>query len=165
MRKTGGFTMVEMMAVIAVIAILTLLALPSYLDRIVREQIEQSLPLADIAKKPVAAAWAALQEFPDDNAAALLPAPDKIVNNFVAALAVDHGAIHLTFGNQANKTIQGKILTLRPAVVEDAPVVPVAWICAGAEVPGKMTLKGGEDRTSVPREYLPLACRGATKPQ
>jgi type IV pilus assembly protein PilA len=157
--------MVEMMAVIAVISILALLALPSYLERIVREQIEQSLPLADIAKKPIAAAWAALQEFPDDNAAALLPVPDKIVNNFVTALAVDHGAIHLTFGNQASKAIQGKVLTLRPAVVEDAPVVPVAWICAGAEVPGKMTLKGGADRTSVPREYLPLVCRGAAKPQ
>lgn len=165
MSLNRGFTMVEMMAVVAVITILALMALPSYLERIVREQIEQSLPLADIAKKPIGAAWAALQEFPDDNAAALLPVPDKIVNNFVTALTVDHGAIHLTFGNQANKAIHGKILTLRPAVVEDAPVVPVAWVCADAAVPGKMTLKGGGDRTSIPREYLPIVCRGTAKPQ
>ena len=163
MRSRRGFTMVEMMAVIVVISILTLLALPSYMERIVREQIEQSLSLAEIAKKPIAAAWAAVQEFPDDNAAALLPVPDKIVNNFVTAVTVDHGAIHLTFGNQANKSIQGKVLTLRPAVVEDAPMVPVAWVCADAAVPGKMTLKGGPDRTNILREYLPIACRGAAK--
>lgn len=158
MRKFTGFTMVEMMAVIAVISILALLALPSYLDRIVREQIEQALPLADIAKKPIAAAWAVAQEFPADNAAAALPVPEKIVNNLVSALTVEQGAIHLSFGNRAHSAIQGKMLTLRPAVVEDAPMVPVAWVCAAAEAPEKMTLKGA-DRTSVPPEYLPLICR------
>jgi type IV pilus assembly protein PilA len=158
MKKIDGFTMVEMMAVIAVISILALLALPSYLDRIVREQIEQALPLADIAKKPIAAAWALAQEFPADNAAAALPVPEKIVNNLVSALTVEQGAIHLSFGNRAHKAIQGKVLTLRPAVVEDAPMVPVAWVCAAAETPEKMTLKGA-DRTSVPPEYLPLICR------
>jgi len=158
MKKSSGFTMIEMMAVIAVIAILAMLALPSYLDRIVRGQIEAALPLADIAKKPVAEAWAALQLMPADNAAVLLPAPDKIVNNFVGSLTVENGAIHLTFGNRASKSIQGKIVTLRPAVVEGEPKVPVAWICGYAEAPGKMTPMG-LDRTSVPQEYLPLDCR------
>lgn len=162
MPGNRGFTMVEMMAVIAVIAILTLMALPSYLDRIVREQIEQSLPLADIAKKPIAAAWAALQEFPEDNAAAALPVPEKIVGNFVSGLTVERGAIHIAFGNRAHKAIQDKILTLRPAVVEDAPVVPVAWVCGYAEAPEKMALKGA-DRTSVPPEFLPLNCRALSR--
>lgn len=160
--STKGFTMVEMMAVVAVITILALMAIPSYLDRIVRAQIEASLPLADIAKKPIAAAWAAVQDFPDDNAAALLPAPDKIVNNYVSSLTVQNGAIHLTFGNRANQSIQGKILTLRPAVVEDAPVVPVAWVCGYADVPQKMTVKGG-DRTDIPETFLPLDCRRLLK--
>lgn len=154
--------MVEMMAVIAVITILALMAIPSYLDRIVRSQIEAALPLADIAKKPIAEAWKVLQAFPDDNAAALLPAPDKIVNNYVSSLQVDHGVIHLTFGNRAGKSIQGKILSLRPAVVEDAPVVPVTWVCGYAEPPGKMTVTGN-DRTSIPAEYLPLECRRLVK--
>lgn len=154
--------MVEMMAVVAVITILTLMAIPSYLDRIVRAQIEAALPLADIAKKPIAEAWKAVQEFPDDNAAALLPAPDKIVNNHVSGLTVDHGAIHLTFGNHASKAIQGKQLTLRPAVVEDAPVVPVAWVCGYAAPPEKMTVMG-TDRTGIPEEFLPLDCRQRLK--
>jgi type IV pilus assembly protein PilA len=57
-----------------------------------------------------------------------------------------------------NSTIKGKILSIRPAVVEDAPVVPVAWVCGNAAGPGKMTIKG-ENRTNIPAAYLPLNCR------
>ena len=153
-----GFSMVELMAVVAVVAILATLALPSYLDRIVREQIKEALPLADIAKQPIAASWALMQAFPVDNAAAGLPPAEKIVANYVSAVAVENGAIHITFGNRANGAIAGKILTLRPAVVEDAPIVPVAWACGYAEAPEKMTVKG-ENLTNIPEGLLPIECR------
>ncbi|MBC3919683.1 pilin [Undibacterium sp. CY18W] len=158
MKKQRGFTLLEMMLVIVVIATLAALAIPSYLYKIVREQIEAAIPLADIAKKPVAATWLAEQKFPADNAAAGLPMADKIVSNLVSSVAVKDGAIHITFGNNAHSAIRGKILSLRPAVVEDAPVVPVAWVCAAASVPDKMTVKG-VDRTTIPAVNLPLNCR------
>ena len=60
-----------------------------------------------------------------------LPAADRIVGNLVSAVTVEQGAVHVTFGNQANGAIKGKTLTLRPRW-EDAPLVPVAWVCAGA---------------------------------
>jgi len=47
---------------------------------------------------------------------------------------------------------------VRPAVVPDAPIVPIAWICGNANVPGQMTVMG-ENRTSVPTNYLPSDCR------
>jgi type IV pilus assembly protein PilA len=153
-----GYTLMEMMAVLAIITILALMAVPSYLDRIVRSQIEAAMPLADIAKKPVAAAWSLQQPFPTDNAAAGLPPADKIVNNFVSSIAIDGGAIHITFGNRANKAIAGKILSLRPAVVPDAPVVPVAWVCAKAKAPGNMTVTGS-DKTNIADDLLPGGCR------
>ena len=153
-----GFTMLEMMAVVAVIGILAMIALPSYLDRIVREQIKEALPLADIAKQPIAASWSLSQTFPVDNASAGLPPAEKIVANYVSAVAVENGAIHITFGNRANGAIAGKILTLRPAVVEDTPIVPIAWACGYAEAPEKMTVKG-ENRTSIPEKLLPFECR------
>lgn len=153
-----GFTMLEMMAVVAVIAILATLAIPSYLDRIVRDQIKAALPLADVAKQPIAASWSSDGTFPADNAAAGLPPADKIVANYVSSVSVEDGAIHMTFGNRANKTIAGKILSLRPAVVEDAPMVPVAWICGSAEAPEKMTVKG-RNLTDVPATLLPVDCR------
>jgi type IV pilus assembly protein PilA len=156
--RAGGFTMMEAMIVIAIIAILALLALPNYQDKIVRDQIAEALPLADIVKAPVAQAWASTQSFPADNAAAGLPSADKIVNNFVSSVQVRDGAIDITFGQRAHATIKGKVLTLRPAVVEDAPVVPVTWVCGYNTAPEKMTAKG-ENKTNVPVGLLPLRCR------
>ncbi len=153
-----GFTAIELMVVMAVVAILALMAVPSYQEKLIRDQIIEALPLADIAKAPVAATWAAAQSFPHDNASVGLPVADKIVNNYISAVAIEDGAIHITFGNRANGLIKGKILTLRPAVVEDAPIVPVTWVCGYAPVPEKMTVKG-ENKTNIRAIYLPLNCR------
>ncbi|GGC72302.1 pilin [Undibacterium terreum] len=158
MTKKTGFTLLEMMVVVAVIAILAAMALPSYQYKIVREQIENGMTLADIAKKPVAAAWADKQPLPVDNAAAGLPAADKIVNNYVSALSVQDGVINITFGNRAQSVIRGKILSIRPGVVEGAAIVPVTWVCGNADAPTNMTAKGN-NQTSVPGAYLPLPCR------
>ena len=157
-RRRDGFTLMELMAVVAIIGILALMAVPSYLNQIIRRQILDAVPLADIAKTPVAAAWTLAHSFPHDNAGAGLPAADKIVNNFISSVSIQDGAIHIVFGNSANSAIKGKILSIRPAVVEDAPVVPVAWVCGYAAGPGKMTVKG-ENKTNVPAAYLPLNCR------
>jgi len=156
--RQGGFTLLELMVVIGIVAILALLAIPTYQDKFIRDEIAEALPLADIAKPSVAAQWALLQTFPADNAAAGLPAADKIVNNFIKSVTVQNGAIHITFGNHAHSAIAGKILTLRPAVVEDAAIVPVTWVCGYATPPEKMTLKG-ENKTNIPPGWLPVRCR------
>jgi len=147
-----------MMVVVGVVAILALMLVPAYTDRLVREQINEALSLAEVAKKPIATAWAVAQAFPADNAAAGLPVKDKIVSDLVSSVAIESGSIHVTFGNRANSLIRGKVLTLRPAVVEDAPVVPVTWLCGFAAVPDKMVAKTA-NRTDVPKGYLPIKCR------
>lgn len=159
-----GFTLIELMVVIAIIAILALMALPSYTEKIVRDQIVEAAKLADIAKGPVATAWAnsvlppsTTRTMPADNAEAGLPEPDKIVNNYIRAITVEAGALHLQFGNNAHRVIQGKTLTIRPAVVEDEPMVPPAWICAAGKVPDKMEVKGNNG-TTIEKRYLPRNC-------
>lgn len=154
----SGFTLMEMMVVVAILAVLALIAIPSTTGRIVRNQILAALPLADIAKAPVAASWAAAQVFPADNASAGLPPPEKIIGNYVQSVTVENGAIHIRFGNRVNGLIKDKTLTLRPAVVDDAPVVPVTWVCGQAAAPSGMSVKG-ENRTDIAVEYLPLECR------
>ncbi|MDH4095973.1 MAG: pilin [Betaproteobacteria bacterium] len=95
---------------------------------------------------------------PADNASAGLPVPEKVVSNYISALSVEGGAIHLIFGNRAHRQLAGRILSLRPAIVADAPVVPIAWVCGYASVPGNMTAQG-ENRTNIPGAYLPMQCR------
>ena len=67
------------------------------------------------------------------------------------------GVIQIPFGNGANGMIAGQNLKIRQALDNDAPVVPVAWVCAGAPVPGGMTVVG-EDLTNLPPSVLPFNC-------
>ena len=157
-RAAHGFTLIELMVVLAVIAILAMIALPNMQDRLVRDQIVEAMRLADVAKPPVAAGWSTLRILPANNADAGLPSADKVVSTLVSAVTVEAGAIHVTFGNSANVAIRGRTLTLRPAVVDDAPVVPVSWICAGASAPKNMSVRG-TDRSDVAKRFLPLNCR------
>ncbi len=156
-RQAHGFSLIEVMIVVAIIAILALMAVPSLQNKYIRENIVEAMPLAKIAKDPVAATWAATKTLPEDNASAGLPEPDKIVSNVVKSVTVENGAIHIVFGNRANGALRGKTLTLRPGVVEDAQVVPVAWVCGHARPPENMRAMG-TDKTDVPASYLPVNC-------
>jgi len=153
-----GFTLIELMIVVAIIAILAMIAMPSIQGKLVRSQIIEAAHWSEVAKAPVAASWTATKTLPADNAAAGLPVADKIVSNLVTSVAIESGAVQITFGNQANAALKGKVLSLRPAVVEDAPIVPVSWVCGNASAPDKMTAKG-TNRTDVPERFLPLNCR------
>ena len=158
MKSRLGFTIVEMMVVVAILAILAMIAIPSALTRIIREEVAAAMPLAEAAKEPAAAQWKAAKTLPADNKEAGLPAPDKVVSNLISALVVDKGAIHMTFGNKARSILQGKILSFRPAVIQESQAVPVAWVCGNAPAPAKMTLLG-DNKTNIDAKYLPFACK------
>lgn len=160
-RSTAGFTLIEVMVALAVLAIIATLALPSVQAPMVRQQIVDSAPLITLAKNAVASRWSTLQTLPDDNAAAGLPPADKMVGNYVQGVKVAGGAIHVTFGNQVNGALKGRVLSFRPAVVDSAPAVPLAWVCAKAAVPEKMSVKG-IDLTDIEPKFLPMNCRPGT---
>ena len=87
-----------------------------------------------------------------------MPGADKLVGNYVVFGHRRGGAVHVVFGNQANGAIKGKTLSFRPAVVDSAPMVPIAWVCGPAATPDKMSVKG-VDRTDVAAKFLPINCR------
>ena len=96
------------MVVIGIIAILALIALPGIPDTLIRDRIVESLRLTDIVKAPVAATWAKSATMPLDNVGAGLPAADKIVNDYISSVAVESGAIQVTFGNRANVAVRAR---------------------------------------------------------
>lgn len=163
MKQNSGFSLMEAMVALVIIAILAAMALPSYMFKITREQIEKSLPLAaEVAQPAVAVQWKLEQKLPSSNEIAGIPPAEKIVSNYVKSVAIEEGAIHITFGNRANERIKNKVLSLRPAVVEDAPMVPITWVCGDAEAPDGMAVKG-RNRTTIDKQYLPLICRKKAK--
>ena len=157
-KKQQAFSVIEMMVVVAIIAILAMVAIPSNMERIVREQVSAAIPLADVAKNPINYAWTTLKTLPADNEQANIPSPDKIVSNFATSVEVQNGAVHMVFGNKAHPQLAGKTLSFRPAVIEESQMVPIAWVCGNAKAPDKMVIMG-TNRTNVPDKFLPMMCR------
>ena len=134
-----GFTPIEVMVTGAVIGVLATLAIPSYHQRIVRAQVTESLQLTEAIKADVEAYYRQNRRFPANNATIGLPPPDKLIGNYV------------------NKMVEGNTISLRPLVVEDSPRSPMSWSCGTRAAPTGM-VSAGENRTDVPRGFLPFEC-------
>ena len=155
---TRGFSMIELVMVMAVVAILALIAVPTFLDRNVRLQVQEAMALTKLPKSRVEAFYATNKDMPNNNEDAGAPAKEKMVSTLVTEVSIDAGAVTITFGNSVNSAIAGKHLTWRPAIVKDTPTTPWEWLCNNKPVPTGMTAMGA-NRTDIPGKWLPIECR------
>ena len=154
----SGFTLIELMIVIAIIGILASIAVPNYQDRVIRAQITEALEISKSLKPAVDSFYVQNRRFPKDNQEAGIPAPQHLIGNFTTRVSLEAGALHVTLGNKVNAHIADQVITIRPAFVAANPASPISWLCGNSPAVKGMQAQG-ENRTTVPENYLPLACR------
>lgn len=153
-----GFTLIELMIVVAIIGILASVAIPSYQTYTTRAQIVESLVIVDELKSSVKEFYKMKGAFPESNAAAGLPEGKYLLGNYVENITLSNGAFHLTLGNKVNINLAGKVLSIRPLVVEGSPQSPMSWLCGNGSIPNGMLAKG-DNKTNIDGAFLPGACR------
>jgi type IV pilus assembly protein PilA len=157
--RQQGFTLIELMIVVAIIGILAGIAIPAYATYTIRAQVVEAFSLASELKGSIQEYRKERGTLPADNVAAGLPPADKLIGNYVTRVEIAQGGvINVTFGNFANKMLEGKVLTLQPIVVKGSPASPMSWRCGYRSVPNGMEALG-ENRTTADSQFLPGSCR------
>jgi type IV pilus assembly protein PilA len=157
--KQPGFTLLEVMVVIAIIAILATLAIPSQIGAITQRRVLESKNLVEPYKGIIGAYFLGhAGEFPEDNEAAGLPEPNKILGNYLEKMEVRDGVMHLYLGQKMPAKLHHKIVSIRPIFVKDSPLSPIDWVCGKDEVPLGMTA-AGINLTDLDVQFLPGSCR------
>jgi len=155
--NSRGFTLIELMITVAVVLILATIALPSNLISRQRSEVAEALHMTDKIRQHITDYYNSSLSFPADNNEAGEPEPDLLIGNKVSRVEIENGAIHITMGNKATQSLQGKILTLRPAVVTGSPNSPISWLCGSDKpVPGMSAV--GTNKTDLAVAMVPSSC-------
>ena len=96
-KRSGGFTLIELMIVVAIIGILAAIAIPAYQDYTVRAQVSEGLNLGGGAKTAVTEFFQDRGAWPANNDQAGIDAtPTNIKGKYVKSVTVAAGIVTAT---------------------------------------------------------------------
>ncbi|RLA40336.1 MAG: prepilin-type cleavage/methylation domain-containing protein [Gammaproteobacteria bacterium] len=128
--RSGGFTLIELMAVVAIVSILAVIAIPAYLDYVVRSKVSEGMVFVSEAKTSVSEYYYSTKEMAENNNQAGLSPPDDYdkPGGFIKKLEISSaptaGYITITF-KIPGSSADGKELQLIPATTGGL----ISWTC------------------------------------
>lgn len=158
LHTAKAFTLLEMLIVLAIVGIMLVATLPAGGGKVDQVRVAETIDLVKRYQSQIEHYYRMHNEFPATNEAADLPEPTNIVGNYMTAVYLVDGALHLQMGNKIRPDLNGKLVSIRPIFVPEILNTPVSWICGNDSVPPEM-LASGENRTNIPSASLPISCR------
>ena len=151
MKRSTGFTLIELMIVVAIIGILAAIAIPAYQDYTVRAKVTELINMAGVCKTSVAEFYQAKAKMPPTTADAGCPdnatanAKSPIINNGAIEVPSDGG-----LRSQLIASASGTSLIFTPLC--GSPATPA---CNGEA----LTVWDCKLATTIKPKYLPVECR------
>lgn len=159
-KLQNGWTLIELMIVIAIIGILAAIAIPAYQDYTVRAQVTEGVSLAGGLKIGMVESYTVEGRWP--TALAEAGADVAPTGRYVESVVVQDGLLVVTYGREGSDAITApgaNQLALSPGVDAGGNML---WRCGenlGSDA--KLVTWQGDSAalTTVPKKYLPGACR------
>jgi type IV pilus assembly protein PilA len=160
MKRSAGFTLIELMIVVAIIGILAAVALPAYQDYTVRAKVSELILAASACRTSVTEAITTSSSA--DISAAIPVACPSVANpsKYVASIDADANGRITVVGNTSTLTqlpSSGNTLTLVPMQTRTTAVVGTT---DGGKIIDGWRCGNGTDGTTINAKYLPSSCRG-----
>ncbi len=153
-----GFTLIELLYVVSLIGILAAIALPAYSDYMIRAKMVEALIMPSEIKSAINDYYQFTGRMPANNKQAGIAPADSYRGNYVEAIEVEDGAIHIKL-DRKSIGLQEKIqwISLTPHYNDKNIMLDLIWSCNNQAI---SNLKSdGNYRTDVPAKYLPANCR------
>jgi type IV pilus assembly protein PilA len=141
MKKTQGFTLIELMIVVAIIAILAAIALPAYQNYIKRSKVTEGVVAADACKASVSEYVASENTLPANITQA--GCDGFKTSQYVTTLTYNGGAITATF-RSVGSGVDTNTYVLTPDTTEVTAGQITSWTCTNS---------------TVDPQLLPASCR------